>query len=60
VEPTLEQEICKGQVGDTKIQEIRDLMAEGRGSDFTRMIKAQSGSRTGYVFLKLIVSVKPY
>jgi hypothetical protein len=35
VEPTLEQEIRKGQVGDAKIQEIRDLMAEGRGSDFT-------------------------
>jgi hypothetical protein len=35
VEPTLEQEIRKGQVGDTKIQEIRDLMAEGRGPDFT-------------------------
>jgi hypothetical protein len=36
VEPTLEQEIRKGQVGDAKIQEIRDLMAEGRGSDFTK------------------------
>jgi hypothetical protein len=34
VEPTLEQEIRKGQVGDAKIQEIKDLMAEGRGSDF--------------------------
>jgi hypothetical protein len=30
VEPTLEQEICKGQVGDAKIQEIKDLMEEGR------------------------------
>jgi hypothetical protein len=35
VEPTLEQEIRKGQVGDAKIQEIKDLMAEGRGPDFT-------------------------
>jgi hypothetical protein len=35
VEPTLEQEIHKGQVGDAKIQEIRDLMEEGKGSDFT-------------------------
>jgi hypothetical protein len=34
VEPTLEQEICKGQIGDAKIQEIKDLMAEGRGPDF--------------------------
>jgi hypothetical protein len=35
VEPTLEQEICKGQIGDAKIQEIKDLMVEGRGPDFT-------------------------
>ena len=35
MEPTLEQEIRKGHVGDAKIQAIRDLMAEGRGSDFT-------------------------
>jgi hypothetical protein len=34
VESPLEQEIRKGQVGDAKIQEIEDLMAEGRGSDF--------------------------
>jgi hypothetical protein len=35
VEPTLEQEICKGQVGVAKLQETKDLMAEGRGLDFT-------------------------
>jgi hypothetical protein len=35
VEPTLEQEIRKGQIGDVKIQEIKDLMAEGRGPYFT-------------------------
>jgi ribonuclease HI len=35
VEPTLEQEIRKGQISDAKIQEIKDLMAEGRGPDFT-------------------------
>jgi hypothetical protein len=35
VEPTLEQEIRKGQIGDPKIQQIKDLMAEGRGPDFT-------------------------
>jgi hypothetical protein len=34
VEPTLEQDIRKGQIGDAKIQEISDLMAEGRGLDF--------------------------
>jgi hypothetical protein len=36
VEPTLEQEIRKGQIGDAKIQEIKDLMAEGRGPYFTK------------------------
>jgi hypothetical protein len=36
VEPTLEQDIRKGQVGDARIQETRDLMAEGRGLDFTK------------------------
>jgi hypothetical protein len=35
LEPTLEQEIRKGQVGDAKIQEIKDLIIEGRGLDFT-------------------------
>jgi hypothetical protein len=35
VEPTLEQEIRKGQIGDVKIQEIKDLITEGRGLDFT-------------------------
>jgi hypothetical protein len=34
VEPTLEQEIRKGQVGDAKIQEIKDLITEGRGPKF--------------------------
>jgi hypothetical protein len=36
VEPTLEQDIWKGLVGHAKIQEIKDLMAEGRGPDFTK------------------------
>ena len=31
VEPTLEQEIRKGQIGDAKTQEIKYLMAKGRG-----------------------------
>jgi hypothetical protein len=34
VEPTLEQEIRKGQIGDVKIQEIKDMITEGRGLDF--------------------------
>jgi hypothetical protein len=36
VEPTLEHDIQKGQMGDAKIQEIRDLMAEAKGPDFTK------------------------
>jgi hypothetical protein len=35
LEPTLEQEIRKGQVDDGKIQEIKDLITEGRGLEFT-------------------------
>src|SRR5690242_18292374 len=35
LEHTLEQEIHKGQVGDAKIQEIKDLITEGRGPEFT-------------------------
>jgi hypothetical protein len=35
VEPTLEQGIRKGRIGDAKIQEIKVLMTEGRGLDFT-------------------------
>jgi hypothetical protein len=36
LEPTLEQEIRKGQIGDAKIQEIKDLITEGRGPEFTK------------------------
>jgi hypothetical protein len=36
VEPTLEQEIRKGQIGDAKIQEIKDPITEGRGLEFTK------------------------
>jgi hypothetical protein len=35
LEPTLEQEIRKGQIGDAKIQDIKDLITEGRGPEFT-------------------------
>jgi hypothetical protein len=35
LEPTLEPEIRKGQVGDAKIQEIKDLITEGRVLEFT-------------------------
>jgi hypothetical protein len=35
VEPTSEQEIRKGQIGDAKRQEIKDLITEGRGLEFT-------------------------
>jgi hypothetical protein len=35
VESTLEREFRKGQIGDAKIQEIKDLITEGRGPEFT-------------------------
>jgi hypothetical protein len=35
VGPTLEQEIHKGQIGDAKIQEIKDLITEGGAPKFT-------------------------
>jgi hypothetical protein len=35
VEATLEQEIRKGQIGDAEIQEIKDLITEGSGLEFT-------------------------
>jgi hypothetical protein len=34
VESTLEQEIRKGQIGDAKIQEIRDLITKVQGPEF--------------------------
>jgi hypothetical protein len=36
VEPTLEHEIRKGQIGDAKIQEIKDLIIEGQGLEFMK------------------------
>jgi hypothetical protein len=35
LEPIIEQEIWKDQIGDAKIQEIKDLITEGRGPYFT-------------------------
>jgi hypothetical protein len=60
VEPTLEQEIHMGQIGDAKIQEIKDLMAEGRGPDFTEDEQGTIWFKNGYVFLRLIASVKQF
>jgi hypothetical protein len=57
VEPTLEQEIRKGHIGDAKIQEIKDLIIEGRGLEFT---EDEQGTITEYVFLRLIASVRLY
>jgi hypothetical protein len=36
VEPTLEQEIKKGQLEDPKIQEIREMIEAGKAPDFTK------------------------
>jgi hypothetical protein len=34
LEPTLEQDIRKGQKDDEKINEIQQLIIDGKGSDF--------------------------
>jgi hypothetical protein len=60
VEPTLEQKIRKGQIGDAKIQEIKDLLLKVEVHNSWRMSKAQYGSRTRYVFLRLIAFVRQY
>jgi len=36
VEPTLEQEIWKGQLKDPKIQKIKEMMEAGKAPDFTK------------------------
>jgi hypothetical protein len=60
VEPTLEQEIRKGQIGDGKIQEIKDLITEGRGPDFTDDEQGTIWFKNGFVFQRLIVFGRPY
>jgi hypothetical protein len=61
VESTLEQEIHKGQIGDAKIQEIKDLITEGREvQNSQKMSKALCGSRIGYVFQRLIAFGRLY
>jgi hypothetical protein len=52
VEPTLEEDIQNGQIGDAKIQEIKDLMTEGRGLDFTKDEQGTIWFKIEYVFLK--------
>jgi hypothetical protein len=52
VEPTLEQDLHKGQVGDAKIQEIKDLMAKGKGVDFTEDEHSTIWFKNRYVFLR--------
>jgi ligand-binding sensor domain-containing protein len=36
VEPTLEEEIREGQLGDVKLKEIRQLIKDNKTSDFTK------------------------
>jgi hypothetical protein len=61
VEPTLEQEIRKGQIGDAKIQEIKDLITEGRGPEFTEDEQGTIWFKNRInVFLILIAFVRLY
>jgi hypothetical protein len=50
VESTLEQEVRKEQIGDAKIQEIKDLITEGRGPEFTE-------DEQGTIWFKNIICV---
>jgi hypothetical protein len=60
VGPTLEQEICKGQIGMLKSKRSRILLLKVEVRNSRRMSKAQYGSRTRYVSLKLIAFVRLY
>jgi hypothetical protein len=50
LEPTLEQDIRKGQKDDEKINEIQQLIIDGKGPDFVKMQKEWYGSRIGCAF----------
>jgi hypothetical protein len=60
VEPTLEQEIHKGRIGNAKIQEIKDPMAEGRGPDFTEDEQGTVWFKNSICVMRLIASVRSY
>jgi hypothetical protein len=51
LEPTLEREIKDGQKDDEKINEIWQLILEGKGKDFQEDTKVWYGSKIGCVFL---------
>jgi hypothetical protein len=49
--PTLEREIKEAQKNDEKINEIRQLILEGRGKDFWEYAEGWYDSKTSCVFL---------
>jgi hypothetical protein len=56
LEPTLEQDIRKGQKGDEKINKIRQLIIDGKGPDFREDVE-------GVVWFKdrlFVPDIKPY
>ena len=50
LEPTLEQDIRNGEKDDEKINEIRQLIIDGKGKDFHEDVEEWYGSRIGCVF----------
>jgi hypothetical protein len=60
VEPTLEQEIRKEQIGGAKFKRSRISLLKVEVRNSQRMSKAQYGSKTGYVFLRLTTFVRLY
>jgi hypothetical protein len=51
LEPTLEQDIGKGQKDDEKINEIHRLIIEGKGLDFREDAEGVCALRIGCAFL---------
>jgi hypothetical protein len=58
VELTLEQEIRKGQIGDARIQEIKDLITEGRGPEFTEDEQGTVWFKDQICVLRLIAFIR--
>jgi hypothetical protein len=50
LEPTLEREIKDGQKDDEKINEIQQLILDGKGKDFREDVEGVVWFKIGYVF----------
>jgi hypothetical protein len=60
VEPTLEQDIRKGQLEDAKIQEIKEMIEAGKAPNFTEDEQSTVWFRRGYVYQMWITFVRKF